>query len=347
MSISLDRGYLMRGPQFPILLVLFVLSCVLFPLSASGSEELRKRFMMEYPAQAKRLEEYYSHGIWTATIERPSPDRQAVVGELKLKIAGNMFSLSSTPIAGLGPQQLDSETVILATPSDRIVGINRYARTETYFLNHREYSTDAAWRMLRNEMMPVGAAYSLPQRRVLDYLKENTFKILDVAEAKDADDIARWKVTWEQLVYYDRVGEMRTWGWFVLLVNSAMVIEDYEFAVGSKTEPFSHALRMHVEYGPTPENGFPSITSCMSWVEAGAQRTKEGVERYTKINFESSRIPKNEFLLSAYGIEDFDGNRYGRFTFVIGVFAIAAVLATIGYVFARWSRSLNHPTTSV
>jgi hypothetical protein len=58
MSISLDRGYLMRGPQFPILLVLFVLSCVLFPLSASGSEELRKRFMMEYPAQAKRLEEY-------------------------------------------------------------------------------------------------------------------------------------------------------------------------------------------------------------------------------------------------------------------------------------------------
>lgn len=322
---------------------LFSTILVVAALPTLGSERLRKKLLREYPDAAKKMEQYYLHGRWTARLVRPARDAKPEVSyELRLVINGDRFGFASIALSGMPKHDLGKELVVLSTSSDRVVPLDRFARSDEFLLSGADIDLEEAVQMLRRDMVPASAPYCLQDRRIVDLLADPSFRIIDVTEAMGAQGESLLKVGWEQARKDERVeGELRTFGWFTLLPDASWALKESEFAVGMKDVPFSHALRVVVEYGASTEDGVPLVTSVRTWNESGAARKTIGTRNYQDVQFTPEEIPDAEFTLEAYGVEDFEAGRGRRFSIAIWLFVTAAALAALGWFLVRTARRMK------
>jgi hypothetical protein len=317
----------------PLLLPVLLLSLCAIHGRCHASEQLKRRFLAEYPKGAAALESFYSKCRITATQTTLSDGNIAAVHLLIYSVNGGVAQVTAVKKAGFPVNEIGEQTVFLIT-ADRPYTLVKFPRTDK-FVVQAALSRDKIWSTFRRDVLPAFAPYCVPGTRFTDIMSDPSFRITDVSELMKSERPCI-KVTWESKV--DHNGDLRKYGSVVMSPRDSWAIQEYELMIRNPAGDLLLRNTMSVSYQGESDN-VPLVDSVTLHRPGRVAAAPALTKRYDEISIVSETVPPNEFTLQAYGVETLakvEGSRWNVFFIAANVLIVASLL--FRYL-ARRSRS--------
>ncbi len=193
---------------------------------------------------------------------------------------------------------------------------------------------------MRLKAKPLYAPFSFLEFTIPRFIKEPSFKLLDVAETKDTetgDPLV--KILWE--CPFD---DIRQTGWFALLPEQSWALREYWIQNETAGEPGRALIRCRVDYDGAVR-GAPLVSHVRFWQEFHDFASLPAnvpvgipvnIEEYEVLSSSPQGLPKEQFTLEAFGIPN-PGSAGSRWVRTILLVNLALVL--IGAAVLLWRMS--------
>jgi hypothetical protein len=293
----------------------------------AADEATLRRFQQEYPAAARRLQDFYVSCRMGATEERTTKLGQPLNSRAEYARNGEHFREIVTCLESPVATQVGYSNAIL-NGLEGAFFLKRFPRTDTYILDE-VLSRAEALRILRDGMMPAFAPFSILGKPLTELMQESQFAITS-AEIKNTDQGSQVRIGWKRSFIHPKDGKLVNYGWIDLLPSDGWAIREYELAVGTDQIPFVHSSRVRVDYGKKID-AIPIVVGVSYWRERGMERTRSDEKRFVDISFSKETVPDDEFTLASFGVKQ--ENSRPRFWPLI--VAIAVVVIGISAFFRR------------
>lgn len=198
--------------------------------------------------------------------------------------------------------------------------LKRFPRTDTYILDE-VLSRDEALRMLRADMMPAFAPFSIGGKPLTELMQESQFAI-SRAEINNTGRESSVRIEWKSSFIHHRDGKLLKYGWIDLLPGDSWAIREYDLSTGTDQIPFVHSTRVRVDYGEKID-AIPIVVGVTYWRERGMERTRFGDKRFVDISFVKETVHDDEFTLASFGVTQ--ENSRPRFWPVIAAIAVLII----------------------
>ena len=259
-----------------------------------------RAFRKQYSAALEEIETHYSQIRCSADARAVSQD-QPSRAHFTYAANGKSFRMviSNPQASGKAP----TGTAFVRTADDVLCHLSRSSDSKEWIVERRGLP-DSVLFSLRMEVFPVFCPYYIGPWRIAELLKNPDFRLISVTNSVDALG-KKVHVEWECL-FKERRGEQdittRGAGWFEVRPEMKWVMTAYELGYNPGVADF-FCYRATVEYSSSGV-GVPLVAAAEYWRELGADRVRDNVHAFGRVQMEHVVLPSTDFALSSFGIAD-------------------------------------------